>query len=372
MSRENGGNDSKVEEGKKVGILTFHYTTNYGGVLQAYALSKLIQGMGLSCDVIDYRQPLALKVYIRHLFLRRDFIASAVKVFRFSFFIRKKMSLSGKIIFRAKKLSRVCEKYDAVVVGSDEVWKTSSFRGYDSAFFLDFLGREKARVSFSASLGSTPSFSDRRADICAALGKFASISVRDTRSKNILNSECGIEAEQLLDPTLLVDCWDELRSAFKVGTHGGPYVLIYGKLNADELGVVKAFAKHYGYRVISVGERNVGVDPNCITAGPGEWLNYVSSAKFVFTTFFHGVIFSLNFHEEVFVFRREDKSYKIDQLAEDLALVMERDIGFTCVQNGCELRRYKFSEETKVLIDRAKHQATQFLMSAIGTKRQDI
>ena len=39
---------------KKVGILTFHNTTNYGAALQAYALQTKINHMGYKCDTIDY------------------------------------------------------------------------------------------------------------------------------------------------------------------------------------------------------------------------------------------------------------------------------------------------------------------------------
>lgn len=39
----------------KVGIITFHAATNYGAVLQAFALQKYIMSMGHKCVLIDYR-----------------------------------------------------------------------------------------------------------------------------------------------------------------------------------------------------------------------------------------------------------------------------------------------------------------------------
>jgi len=356
---------SRNEESKaklQIGVLTFHYTTNYGGVLQAYALSNLIKKNGFSCEVIDYRQPSALKVYARTLFLSRYFVSGLAKAFRFNLFIRKMLDLSKKVVFCKDTLSRFCKNYDVVIVGSDEVWKTDSFRGYDPAFFLSFLGSTKKRISFSASLGTTRSFGKKRDEICMELQKFSSVSVRDARSNEVLLEECGFHAEKFLDPTLLIDDWDEMLSPVKLD----PYVLIYGKLTADELGMVRAIAKRKGCMIVSVGERNFGVDKNCIMAGPAEWLSYFNSARIVFTTFFHGAIFSLKFHQEVFVIRREDKSYKIDQLMDDLALIVDENDGLWEEFENYNMRRYRYSEHTAALIDQGRLRATRYLVDAIG------
>ena len=39
----------------KIGILTMYYKTNYGGVLQSYALYKTLLEMGHDVVIIDYR-----------------------------------------------------------------------------------------------------------------------------------------------------------------------------------------------------------------------------------------------------------------------------------------------------------------------------
>lgn len=38
----------------KIGILTFHYSNNYGGVLQALALQKVLQSRGYNVEIINY------------------------------------------------------------------------------------------------------------------------------------------------------------------------------------------------------------------------------------------------------------------------------------------------------------------------------
>ena len=39
----------------KVGIITFHRTTNFGSLLQTYGLYKKIELLGKTPEIIDYR-----------------------------------------------------------------------------------------------------------------------------------------------------------------------------------------------------------------------------------------------------------------------------------------------------------------------------
>lgn len=44
----------------KVGILTFHTATNYGAVLQCYALQTALEKCGYTVEVINYQNDLVL------------------------------------------------------------------------------------------------------------------------------------------------------------------------------------------------------------------------------------------------------------------------------------------------------------------------
>ena len=48
---------------KKCGIVTFHSSHNYGSVLQAYALVRVMQKMGLDAELIDFRHPRTTDMY---------------------------------------------------------------------------------------------------------------------------------------------------------------------------------------------------------------------------------------------------------------------------------------------------------------------
>ena len=40
---------------KKIGLITFHDTTNFGSFLQTFGLYKAINDMGYTCKVLDYK-----------------------------------------------------------------------------------------------------------------------------------------------------------------------------------------------------------------------------------------------------------------------------------------------------------------------------
>ena len=41
----------------KIGIMTYHFCSNYGAVLQAYALKRFLEARGHHVEMVDYRPP---------------------------------------------------------------------------------------------------------------------------------------------------------------------------------------------------------------------------------------------------------------------------------------------------------------------------
>ena len=52
---------------RSIGLITYHHTTNFGSLLQTYALYKTVTQMGYNCKVIDYRNDAVEKrEFIKH------------------------------------------------------------------------------------------------------------------------------------------------------------------------------------------------------------------------------------------------------------------------------------------------------------------
>lgn len=343
---------------ERVGILTFHHTTNYGATLQAWALQKRLRELGVMNEIIDYRPIKARMAYRRALFFNQRFIQGIRKAFSFADFRRNHLKLSSHPITELDALPAIVAKYSTVICGSDEVWNTASFRGYDPGFFLPFPSTAHVRkCSYAASAGSTLGFGNKKEEISAAIKSFTSLSVRDQVTQNLLSAECGVKAERVVDPTLLVE-FDELM--LDTSPCRKPYILIYGSLGDGEQKVVTARASQMRCRIISVGEFNRCADVNLVHAGIPLWLSLIRDAEMVFTGFFHGAIFAWKFDRPLIVFQRPDKTRKIEGFVEDLAL-LANDASF----DGIQAIQYSSSADTAWLHNAAKVKADRFLRMCI-------
>src|SRR5688572_9798854 len=117
----------------KIGIVTFHQVINDGAVLQALAQQEAIQRLfpDGKVEIIDFRyqvieQRERFDIIKDVLKFRKSAILKLKKYLTIRNFISKRLVLSSKK-FVSNELKEVTkyinDNYDAVVVGSDEVWK---------------------------------------------------------------------------------------------------------------------------------------------------------------------------------------------------------------------------------------------------------
>lgn len=109
---------------KKVGLVTIHRAYNYGAVLQAYALSKIIKDFSYNCEIIDYNSYDHEKIYSRddkswYLRMKRP-LYDKLRCDRFENFITG-LPLSEKKYHSIKEFSEL-QNYDILVAGSDQIW----------------------------------------------------------------------------------------------------------------------------------------------------------------------------------------------------------------------------------------------------------
>ena len=309
----------------KVGIITFHHTTNYGATLQAYALSKTIKKWGHHVEIIDYRPKGAVLFYLRQLLpfqnkrlqWNKDFYQHILQAVKMRRFLRSDLQLSPFKCYSNSKLGQLVETagYDAVVTGSDQVWcLTTKFRQFDPAYFLDFLEDKDSclKVSYAPSVGGTKTFGNQKDEICDLLGRFDRISVRDWHSADLLREECNIESVKVLDPTFLIGYEDILvpPNAKK------PYLLIYNHQGLGELQkrIIEKVSQNRNLEIVSIGSTLKVADRSLVAIEPKAWIGYFKQASYVVTNTFHGTIFSIIFKRDFSVFVGEGKKNKVFDL----------------------------------------------------------
>lgn len=272
---------------KKTATITFHWATNYGGVLQAYALQKALEGLGLETEIIDFVPRRVRFMIVADNLLKRRFgefkKERSIRAFR-----RSHLKLSKRRYRSTHALLSAADEYGAVIAGSDQVWNYSFITSYGKrpmlSYFLDFTADGVKRLSYAASFGADKMPADYAGMVKPLIDRFAAVSVREDTGLDIMRG-MGVEAELVCDPTALLSAEDYARIAAK--GEGGAYVCSY---------IIQS-GQHTAYEIERLAARKTGLPINRIKDSYGipEWLGSIRGAEIVVTNSFHGVMLSLIF-----------------------------------------------------------------------------
>lgn len=325
---------------KKVGILTFHRAINYGAVLQAYALSSVLQTK-YDVDIIDYDckqisnnnhiEKSKIKKIIKYIIYPKMMLDKRKRINKFNLFVQNLLPLSSR--YDATNIELANSKYDAFVVGSDQVWNLR-VTGNDMNYFLQFASDEK-KYSYAASFGGSPKvFDDRKEEITEALSSFQSLLVRESDAIDYLKEErVSPEAKLTCDPVFLLDrnAWIKEMS-LKVNKRGYVFIYIVAPDNyavtfarnlAKEKNLDVVVNQLYKGKSAYIKETVSGMD-----AGPIDFLQLILNAECVVTTSFHAMAFSLIFNIDFFYELSSDSKNKNSRLMNlaDRFNVQDREI----------------------------------------------
>ena len=326
-------------EKKKVGIITFHASHNYGSMLQAYALQQTVLGMGCECEIINFRTERQREFY-RPIFSRGSFVdrlkrslfyapyllAWKKKQQLFERFLKEKYRLSSKEYSTLEELEAATLDYDVYISGSDQIWNISAL-DFDWAYFLPFAGSSR-RVAYAPSMGPLPhqlTFNREKADKTAELLKsYNHISVREQQTMEIVTQLTDADYTVTLDPTLLVESQKWSIMAGEAPLIKGNYIFLYTPwYNADVYEEANRMSKTLKIPIV-VSLFHDGALANlkimrrhyhCLLAsGPLEFLNLCKFATYTIGKSFHLVAFSILFRKPFFAVNGMEDSRVIDLL----------------------------------------------------------
>lgn len=303
-----------------IGLLTFHAAHNYGSVLQAYATQSVLDSLGLSNEIVNYRLPNQLVYYNTFYsprfgtktFLHRLACLPEIRLRNrrrreFERFIGDNLRLSSRCFHSIGQLRNEAAPYSVLLVGSDQVWNRHCAAEFATeppesvlAYLLAFGPPDAKRIAFSSSVGSMRL--DELREFTPQLKAFHAISMRESSAADMVSEIIGHPVATTLDPTLMLDreSWKPLCQPTPLTD--GDYVLVYSLKKLPQflplLRSVRAYARKRGLGVVSIAPFSPLLAPgvrNAISAGPREFLSLVSHAKLVLTDSFHGTAFSVNF-----------------------------------------------------------------------------
>ncbi len=350
----------------KIGILSMQQVINYGSFLQAYGLKKALESLGHSVDFINITPGYQLPQY------RGDLIAKLEKAishlncanpFKMAYYTLKLRNRFRNEFFSLLNLSdsNSSNKYDTIVIGSDEVWNFAqkTWFGFSSQLFGENLNAKKI-ITYAACFGATTIDIIEELNLSQKIknylmNNFHSISVRDENSLHIVKRLTEKIPYKNIDPVLLYDFKDEIPD--KVFHSGIKYMIIYTYTNRMknkiEVDAIKKYAKENNLRIIAIADYFDWVD-EIVTPDPFEVLAYFRDAACIVTDTFHGTIMSIKYNKQFVTFVREMNNNKLTGLLSQFSLtnrivkgkesfdsIMNRAIDYTKVNGQIAIEQEK-------------------------------
>lgn len=338
----------------RIGIVTFLSASNYGAVLQNYALQTVLNKMGYGqVETID-RLLGGFKSTLRFRCIRKYIFPNYFIRFR-----NRYLKLSEHIN-KQRDLYRIQNEYDVIIVGSDQIWNFDIIDKMEYYYYLDWVTNQKVRkISYAASFGRDMfNLSQEIKDkVSTLLNDFLCVSVREKSGISICQEMLGVNADYDLDPTLLLSVVDynqivKLERCVRK-RYLCSFILDQSK---EKMDYVKAIAEKLDLRVINIYPKEVNRWKSLVSSKyhflPVEkWLQYIYNADFVVTDSFHGMAFSINFNKQFIAinnaYRGSTRFVNLlsllgleDRLVADFSLSgMEQCINFDKVNGLLDLER---------------------------------
>lgn len=333
----------------RICILTQPLGANYGGILQAYALQKVLRDMGHDVTTLRFRPatPWVPTGVRKHLLTLRRFISKYLKgnrdivccdPARQTCFAYQELDRFIEEHLRCQEVqaplsaAAICG-FDAFVVGSDQVWRPA-YSPCLPNFYLDFLGDAPVkRIAYAASFGVDKWETDEQttALIRPLAQRFDAVSVREASAVELCRKHLGVDARLMPDPTLLLQAADYRALC---GTQQGPsedyiaeYLLDKGE---REQRFIDRLSAQTGLPVRQIGQ----LDWARSTDSLESWIAAIAGARYVVTNSFHGTVFSLLFERSFFAIINQARGASRFVSLLDAAGLRERLI------DGSELQSY--------------------------------
>ncbi|MCB5425824.1 polysaccharide pyruvyl transferase family protein [Altererythrobacter sp. CC-YST694] len=340
----------------RIGILTFHFSENFGALLQAYGLRSWLAGLGHTVEFINYHpshveaggsfsrllDPRALKAnakiaYLKLTSLRERLFGNKGQAEAFADFRRGELGLTGAPLRDLAEveahLAAMPVPYDLIVLGSDQVWSASEQHGLDRVYFADFAVPEGTRrISYAPSFGKATVAPEYRDELRRMLAGLDGISCREASGAAIVRELTGREIACVPDPTLLLGDFAAL-SRQADGPQG--HVFCYALRSAGGIREVTDWVgKELGAPILSPynAHRRWKEIGQTVYPSPAEWVALVDRAAYVVTNSFHGTVFSILLQKPFLVAGLPGKRAALNERA--LNLLGELGLQDRFIENG--------------------------------------
>lgn len=313
----------------RIGILTLPLHVNYGGILQAYALQTVLERMGHDVHIIErkkkplripnWRKPLCYgKRILKNLAGHNVPVFYEKKYYKDQSILMRNTSVFINTYLKVELFDEFNDikenDFDAIVVGSDQVWRSIFFRDVENAYLKFTKGWKIKRISYAASFGTEIwEYSKKKTKECKQLlVKFDAVSVREESAINLCQKYLGVKAQHVMDPTMLLQMKDYSTLFLEKNTpvSEGNLMVYLLDMTDEKNRIVDFIAKETGLQPFRTNNNvnDMTVPAEQRIQPPLEcWLRGFYDANFIMTDSFHACVFSILFKKQFVVCGNEKR-----------------------------------------------------------------
>ena len=373
----------------KIGILTTFRQPNWGSVLQAYALQKVIDDLGYKAELIDYIYPnefhwkrgcmwgkpkvRSLKNFLKY--TKTKIVCTLglrawPMMHLLNGFIEQNLKVS-ETYYSYKHLHEASPYYDIYVSGSDQIWNPNTMYG-DMSYMFDFVAANSKKISYASSFSCKTIPEEVKNKYYKLLKTYNAISVRENNGKRIIHDLLRQDAKVVLDPTLLLNKneWKQVARGAKKTKLPEQYILCYMlayTFDADEpMGkLLSNIQKKYKMPVIALRQipKNFRGNeyrlPKSYNKGVCEFLYLIDNASIIVSSSFHGTAFALNYGKPLVALAANNDDDRVETIMNSLNL---SDHLCMLGKEDEEYDVYYDYEREQQLLEQQRKESIQFLV----------
>lgn len=288
----------KGDISKRVAILNFSYSnSNFGAVLLSYATQKMLINLGKVPYVLNFNPE--FKNYWKFSHIKGMISGMNFISFRYKFLNTTKIYTSLKSVEKSNRF------FNAFIFGSDQIWRYEIIKSDYETYFGGFVDSGKRLIAYAASFGKdkwdeAPKATTKH--IGELLKRFSRVSVREQSGVNICKNVFGINAEFVLDPTLLLKDSDyaQIYETHKIKISGKYISTAFLDRTPIKFEISKAISELTQLKPIDATAKRIKIFGKMrpIYRPVSDWLYLIKNAEFVITDSFHCCVFCIIFKKQ--------------------------------------------------------------------------
>lgn len=338
-----------MNKDKKIFICNYWwYCTNYGAILTAYAINKIIPNSILVEDVEITKHRLSNRYY------------------NFSLPFAQKHLKTIKLNDKYENLIDLNKESDTFIVGSDQVFRIgTNFGERRYQYLLDFVNLQGKKIAFSASFGFDKAGVLEEADeetrnwARTSLKSFDFISVREKSGIEICKDLFEVNAEWIIDPVFILEK-ENYNKLIQDATINYKNKIVAYVLDTNEeyKKAYKHLSSKYGTEVIETANSNISIE---------NWLASIKECNLLVTDSFHGMCFAIIFNKPFICLANKSRGQsRFDSICEMLNIQNQCIASISEVLNRDCIFKVDYNNINQI-IEKERQRGLNFLKKALET-----